>query len=199
MSIDEGYIKYKCNWSKSKIELDDIVLSDINTYRDSLVQWNMIGKIPDGPGFGNLSLMADSGGFFISGTNTGHLNTLQAAHMALVNKVSINENTVWCSGELQASSESMTHAAIYNKLETVKAVIHIHHKQLWEKLMFDMPTTDKNIPYGTPEMALAVAQKCDTMDDKQLLILGGHEDGIISFGSNMQHAFDKIKRLEKIL
>ncbi len=54
IGIDEGTIKYRCEW----IEEDAIALptvTDLTRYRDALHQLHLIGEYPNGIGFGNLS------------------------------------------------------------------------------------------------------------------------------------------------
>lgn len=193
--MEEGYIKYQCFWEKKVISVPYHVLDGINKIRGQLIERNMIGKIPGGPGFGNISVRTSKNLFVISGTNTGHINELKSEQLSFVTSVNIPKNTVYCEGETQASSESMTHAAIYKKSSHVNAVIHIHHEGLWKKLFHKHPTTSPEIAYGTPEMAEAVMDKLKDIKKYQVLVLGGHQDGIISFGTSIGEAYDKIIRV----
>ncbi|MBI9068674.1 MAG: class II aldolase/adducin family protein [Salinivirgaceae bacterium] len=187
--IDDGYIKYNCNWKKQAINVPDEVLKNLNEFRSKLVQKNMIGKIPDGPGFGNISVRFNHG-FLITGSNTGHLTELTASDLAFVNKVDVKYNSLWCIGESIASSESMTHAVIYQQ---ANAVIHIHCKSLWQKFLFRFPTTSTEFSFGTPEMANAI-KKLIKLHPNELIVLGGHEDGIIVYGNTLSEAYDKIRK-----
>lgn len=187
--MDEGYIKFTCNWEKKPIKLRDSDLFKINTYRSKLIQQNMIGKISNGPGFGNISIKT-ADGFVITGSNTGHKNSLSISDCALVNYVDINKNRVACIGQTIASSESMTHAVIY-KNTMAHAVIHIHHKNLWKLLLNKLPTTKTEVPYGTPEMAIEIKQLIKNYTSR-LFILGGHEEGIIAYGNSLSEAYAEI-------
>jgi len=193
MSIDEGYIKYKAFWNKKAITIDSVLLNELNRIRSLLVNYHMIGKIPNGPGYGNISVRSTEDCFLISGTNTGHLSKLESKDISLVTHVNVDTNSVWNSGETQASSESMSHAVIYKEKTKVNAVIHIHYNRLWEKLLNTLPTIASKIEYGTPELAYALAEEIKTNNKKSLLILGGHEDGIISYGSTLQEAYEAIE------
>ena len=53
-----------------------------------------------------------------------------------------------------------------------------------------LPLTREEIPYGTPEMASEVARlyRETSLSDRRVLAMGGHEDGIISFGKNADEA-----------
>ena len=193
--MDEGYIKYNCFWDKSEIEVAESVLRELNEIRSKLIHLGMIGKIPDGPGFGNISVRKTNNEFYITGTNTGHVPTLKPRHLSFVNKVSIQKNEVWCKGLSQASSESLSHAVIYEDLAWVNAVIHVHHKPIWQQNLNKLPTTIINIAYGTVELANDITQKLKTTSDAKVLILGGHEDGLISYGTNLSLAFDSVLKL----
>ena len=49
-----------------------------------------------------------------------------------------------CIGPIQASSASLTHAAIYQANPDINAVIHVHDRDLWENLLDRVPTTARN-------------------------------------------------------
>lgn len=142
--IDEGYIKFNCDWDNSTLSVSEALLRKLNDYRDLLVKRNMIGKIHDGPGFGNISVRYNNG-FLISGSDTGHLKTLTKRDIAFVTSVDVQKNKVFCVGETIASSESMSHAVIYNTTNA-NAVIHIHHNHLWKALFIKSRQRIKTLP-----------------------------------------------------
>lgn len=194
MSIDEGYIKYQSFWKKAVLKGFDI--EAMNNQRSILIENNMIGHIESlNIGFGNISQRTKNNQFLISGTQTGHIQTLELKHYAEVYDYSIEQNEVYCKGEINASSESLSHAAIYECEPTIQAIIHIHHKPLWENLLNKVPTTDESIPYGTPEMANAIknAYHNEGFKNLRILLMAGHEDGIISFGKDFNEAWEAIK------
>mgnify|MGYP000406659349 CR=1 FL=1 len=82
----------------------------------------------------------------------------------------------------------MSHAAIYQTNKSVNAVLHIHHETLWNQLLNVLPTTDKNAEFGTPEMAFEIARLAKT--NNGIIIMGGHPEGIISYGENLQNAYN---------
>lgn len=129
--------------------------------------------------------------FIISGTQTGELSELAPEHYALVNLCDPIENHIIAQGPIKPSSEALTHGAIYALSPEIQAVIHVHSPEIWslrEKLL--MPSTPMDVPYGTPEMAQAVQQlwQSGQLKSAPVLAMGGHEDGIISFGRNMAEA-----------
>lgn len=150
----------------------------------------LIGMNSDGIGYGNLSVRATAGSFYISGTATGRLPALGEKHFALVNSWSFNENSLTCTGHFNASAESLSHAAIYETLPQVGAVIHIHHKGMWDKYFNLLLATSPEVLYGTPEMAREIKEFVGTIKPEQdkILIMGGHEEGIIAWGETLDDA-----------
>jgi hypothetical protein len=53
-----------------------------------------------------------------------------------------------------------------------------------------LPTTNPNVPYGTPEMARETHRlfRSTALPDLQILAMGGHEDGIVVFGRTAEEA-----------
>src|SRR5690349_24809982 len=101
--MDEGYIKFNCNWIASNdIPLDKVAA--LNVWRDIMYAKGLIGMYPDGIGFGNISMRCDAKTFLISGSATGGLATLTKAHYALVTEYNLSTNSLTCAGPLKASS-----------------------------------------------------------------------------------------------
>jgi hypothetical protein len=68
-------------------------------------------------------------------------------------------------------------------------VIHAHSPEIWlATSTLKLPHTSKGIPYGTPEMATAIAQLMNTSSSGLFTMLG-HEDGVISYGKDFASAF----------
>lgn len=146
-------------------------------------------------GFGNISQRINENSFLISGTQTGHIEQLDKSKYAIVTDYRIEENKLFCKGEINASSEGLSHAVLYEQNPAIQVIIHIHHKELWQKLLYKAPTTPSDVPYGTPEMALSI-QDCylnNHLEEQGILVMAGHEDGIISFGTNFEQAWKLIK------
>lgn len=187
--MDEGYIKFNCNWIPS----NDIPLAKVavlNVWRDILYQKGLIGMYPDGIGFGNISTRCDEKTFLISGTATGGLATLTASHYSMVTDYDLRTNSLTCVGPVKASSESLTHALVYECSATTNAVIHVHNLDLWNRLIHRVPTSNENIPYGTPEMANEIKRLFaeTTVSKEKIIVMGGHREGIIGFGKDLEEA-----------
>ena len=188
--IDEGYTKYQCKWINSQpLSFDEI--AELNKWRNKFYKLGLIGEYDNGIGFGNISIRySQPVQFIVSGTQTGNLPTLNEQHYTRVTDFDLEKNFLSCCGPIQASSESLTHATLYQANPTVNAVIHVHHLQLWQQLMYKVPTTAIEVAYGTPEMAkeiLRLFQKDNLMQTK-VVVMSGHEEGIISFGRNLEEA-----------
>ncbi len=156
--------------------------------RRELRRLGLLGATPEGVGFGNISVRAASGGFVITGSATGSLESLDLRHYALVEEARIEENWLACKGLTAASSESLTHAAVYGVLPWVGAVIHVHCALLWERLAGRLPTTPAGAGYGTPQMAGAIADLARGASAAAVLVMGGHRDGLIAFGADLDAA-----------
>lgn len=192
---DEGVTKYECLFRKTASPEPEMVKRLI-TVRNELFSLNWIGVYPDGIGFGNVSeRIPGTQDFFITGTQTGHKHILRAGDISRITGYDIAQNRVECEGLIAASSESMTHAAVYELDATIGAVIHIHNRQLWQVAMNRWPTTGQNIAYGTPAMAAEMARlfSASTLKEERVLIMAGHDEGIISFGESLDAAFERLK------
>ena len=91
----------------------------------------------------------------------------------------------------------MSHAVIYQALPWVKAVMHVHHAEMWRRLLFKVPTTDALATYGSPEMAYSILDLIQHTDlaEQKIFVMEGHEEGIFSFGKDFQEAFEVIYNL----
>ena len=152
----------------------------------------LIGEYEEhGIGYGNLSMRRGSSELFlISGTQTGHLPITDENHYSLVTDCNVRANVVRCSGPIQASSEAMTHASIYALGEAIGAVVHAHSAELWRRYMNELPTTNPDIAYGTPDMAQEIDRlyRMAGFRESGIAVLAGHDDGLISFGTTLEEA-----------
>lgn len=190
--MTEGYIKFNCNWMQKEFSFQEEIYEELETARTRLYALGLIGMYPDGIGFGNISVKINEGkSFIITGSATGQFEKLDQSHYALVTGYDFKKNSISCTGLTKASAESLTHAAIYESLPEVGAVVHVHCLWLWEKLLNDYPTTSAEIEYGTPEMAYAVGKLASEINEK-IIVMGGHREGILAFGSNLTEATTEI-------
>ena len=193
--IDEGYTKYECEWQETAALPADAI-TDLNAWRNRLYDQGFIGYYPEHRvGYGNISIREnDSDAFIISGTQTGHIAETDERHYARVTRCDIEANRVHCAGPVQASSEALTHAAIYALDPAIRTVVHVHNAAMWNELMDKVPTTSRDVSYGTPEMAHEFRRLYEATDfaQKGIAVMGGHEEGIVSFGRDVEQAAQRI-------
>jgi ribulose-5-phosphate 4-epimerase/fuculose-1-phosphate aldolase len=196
--IDEGYTKYECDWRQAPALAADAI-GELNAWRNRLYEKGLIGYYPEhGVGFGNVSVReGNSDRFIISGTQTGHIVQTGEEHYARVTGCDIAANRVVCEGPVQASSEALTHAAIYALDPGIRAVVHVHDADLWHELIDRIPTTSREIAYGTPEMAREFQRLYAETDfaERGIAVMGGHDEGIVAFGKDITQAAERILHL----
>jgi L-ribulose-5-phosphate 4-epimerase len=190
--MSESGIKFNCKWIKEK-PLDIQYIKELNNWRDKLYKLGLIGVYPTGIGYGNISIRFGQNKFIITGAASGKLKSLTARHYTQVTEYDLTRNSLTTVGPIKASSESLTHAAIYDYDEHINAVIHIHHLELWKKLLNRIPTTE-NAEYGTSAMANEIVRLFNqtNLSEHKILVMAGHQEGIVSFGKNLTEAGEKI-------
>jgi len=201
-NFDEGVIKFNANDFKRQPMKSSHQLTQLNDIRSRLFRMNLIGEYPiEKVGFGNLSIRyayptsQNLNSFIISGTQTGHIAQLGNQDYTYVIDYNFEKNSVAVRGPVQASSESLTHGAIYQCHSDIQAVIHVHSQAIWQGMLDDnLPHTSAHIPYGTPEMAEAV-QTVINGQSSGVLAMAGHEDGVITFAETVEHAFTLCEQL----
>jgi ribulose-5-phosphate 4-epimerase/fuculose-1-phosphate aldolase len=200
---EEGVIKFNCTWIKAA-PLNIALIEELNAWRDKLFKAQLIGVNKEGIGYGNISIRFQQDKFIISGSATGKLKNLEPEHYTLVTDYDLDKNTLTTVGPIKASSESLTHAVIYESQKSINAVMHIHHLKLWNKLLDTLPSTRSNIEYGTIEMAGDIVRllKNTNLSEQKIFAMAGHEGGIISFGKDLNEAgqviFDKLLDLRRL-
>lgn len=199
----EGVIKFQADHQNE-------ILSDrrYGALRQQLSGWRqvfrkleLIGQTPDrydGAGFGNLSARVGAPSsargrrsLLITGTQSGGIGELRLEGYCVVHDYHVGENRVRSSGLAQPSSETLTHATLYDLSPAIRFVFHVHCAALWkQRTHLRIPTTPEDIPYGTQGMARAVERlyRQGPAADLGILAMGGHEDGIIAFGKTADTA-----------
>lgn len=196
MNRPEGVVQFNLMFVEGNAPPAEMI-GRLNAWRRILYQLELIGQSPfryGGLGYGNLSIRMPAGGgnaFIISGTQTGGLARLSPEHYTRVTAFDTATNCVASRGPIPPSSESLTHGSLYRLDAAIHAVIHAHCPEIWAQAeATGIPVTDRNAAYGTPEMADAVCRLFDTTAVRKLRIfaMGGHEDGIVSFGAGIEEA-----------
>ena len=170
---------------------------ELNRYRRKLLDLGMIGVDASGIGFGNLSIRnGATSHFYITGSATARIPELAPADCAKVVAYDFERNWLQCEGSTMASSESLTHAAVYESDPTARAVIHCHDMKLWAALLVKAPTTPNRVEYGTPEMADAVRRLFEATDveKRKIFVMAAHDGGLVTFGKDLHEAFGILRR-----
>lgn len=200
MSKSEGVIKFRMDFAVAEA-LTAVQLAELNAWRKVMVIMGMIGQTPeryDNYGFGNISRRlsaAEMPGwehpFVISGTQTGGIADLTPEHYATVLVCRPAENFVIAQGPMLPSAESMTHGVVYEQNKGITWVLHAHDPYIWQQRQpLNVPTTADDVAYGSPEMSAEVARLFRETDVAQrgIFAMGGHVDGIVTFGATAEEA-----------
>jgi ribulose-5-phosphate 4-epimerase/fuculose-1-phosphate aldolase len=110
----------------------------------------------------------------------------------MVTAFDIDKNRVTTCGPVRASSESMSHGAIYHASASARAVIHIHSRKVFDGMLRDnCPRTPADAPYGTPEMARAIiACVKEEGEGPRTIVMAGHDEGVIAWGASVKEVMD---------
>lgn len=193
------YVKFTYQRARMDIAPFD-ALTELNACRRKLLEQRLIGLDANGIGFGNLSVRDGvSRNFYITGSATGGMPELTSTDCGRVVAYDFARNWLRYEGAAIPSSESLTHAAIYESDSSTTAVIHCHDPVLWRALLDHVPTSSKAIAYGTPEMAYEIMRlfKGTDVRSRKILVMAGHEGGIVTFGKNFEEACDVVMRATK--
>ncbi len=200
MTQKEGVLKFQLEFRPADpLPLDS--LREINAWRKVTYLLGMIGQDPNrygGYGYGNISQRLEpfdapkhQRRFVISGTQTGGLANLTGQHYAVVRACYADQNRLVAEGPIRPSSESLTHGMVYDLDNELRWVVHVHSPEIWRQSQaLALPTTHPDVPFGTPEMAAEVERLFRETDlpEKHIFSMGGHEDGIVSFGRTAEEA-----------
>ena len=199
----EGVIQFEAEHERRDLEsrrYGDLVC-ELIAWREIMALTGLVGQQPgryEGAGYGNVSARIgprSSGigrrSFLITGSQTSGKRCIGLAEFAVVDGYDHAANRVRSHGRVMPSSESMTHAAAYDASPLVRCVLHAHSPVLWQRRhSLGLPETDPSVPYGTPEMAAEVGRlyRESVLPERQILAMGGHEDGILVFGRSPEEA-----------
>jgi len=183
----EGVIKYRLDFREGPVPAPEQV-AVLAAWQRICRGLELVGQQPgryEGYAYGNLSCRTAPREFLVSGTQTAGNTRPRAADYTRVLDWSIAENRVVAEGPCRPSSESLTHAALYERDPAIGFVIHVHSPEIWRgATALGLPVTDPDVPYGTPAMAEEVWRlfETGTLGETGVFAMGGHEDGVVAFG-----------------
>ena len=199
----EGVVKFRAEHTQRPLspQRHGEVGYRLIAWREVLSKLQLVGQDPslyDGAGYGNVSARVGpraavhgARALLITGTQTGGLAHIDMSHLCLVDRYDYQNNWVRSEGLTKPSSETMTHGAIYDLSPAIRFVYHAHSPVLWRSTReLRIPTTNPQVPYGTPEMAREVQRlySSSTLPASRILAMGGHQDGIMVFGETAEEA-----------
>lgn len=212
----EGVIKFtvKDHRSGPPIALGDF--QDIEAIRTRLWQLRLIGHDRQADvGYGNISRRRSLGVFVISGTQTGHKQALEGGDYVVVDDWDFTRSSVSCTGPCLPSSESLSHAALYQRPD-IGGVIHVHSRPLWDELIrAGALSTEEDIAYGSEALYRRLAQLAGTdlasgsgTDLSTagtglspaarrpalpiVIVTKGHQDGVFVAGRDLAEAYEVV-------
>jgi ribulose-5-phosphate 4-epimerase/fuculose-1-phosphate aldolase len=207
MTSREGVIKFDVRHRHEPLPLwTRPVLRELDAWRSILFSLGLIGQDGvryGGAAWGNVSARlppwhdGPRRPFLVTGTQTGGLAETGPAHYAVVERCDVSEGRVHSFGAVLPSSEAMTHAMVYAAAPDVRFVFHAHCPEVWRAARrLALPRTPDGVEYGTKEMAWAVERllPLEATREAKAIVMGGHEDGIITFGATSDEAGEAMVR-----
>lgn len=131
---------------------------------------------------GNLSCRTAHG--FLINRTAGDLRTITAGEFVEVLQADITGKALTVAGAFEPSSESLMHAAIYAARPEIGAVFHGHSQRLLDLAStLQLPVTEREQPYGTPELAAEIVR---ILGWQNILVMRNH--GFVVVGRTMADA-----------
>ncbi|MBT8479835.1 MAG: class II aldolase/adducin family protein [Gemmatimonadetes bacterium] len=199
----EGVIQFETEHHQRELEARRYgkPACELIAWREIMALTRLVGQEPgryEGAGYGNVSARVGPRSaaigrrsFLITGRQTSGKRRIALGDFAVVDGYDYAENRVRSHGSVMPSSESMTHAAAYDASPLVRCVLHAHSPMLWgRRWALGLPETDPSVPNGTPQMAREVGRlyRETVLPERQIMAMGGHEDGILVLGRSAEDA-----------
>ncbi|HEY3383055.1 MAG TPA: class II aldolase/adducin family protein [Vicinamibacterales bacterium] len=193
----EGVVKYTVKHESTRIDLP-AEMGELLSERRRLHALGLIGADAQGVGYGNLSIrLYSSPCFLITCSQSSGLTEVDQRHFAKVTVIDLDKNFLRSIGGRPPSSEALTHAALYQVNGAIRAVAHVHSHRIWSTCRHHLPTTRDDVLYGTPAMGQEMIRlhKRQALGRQGVVVMGGHQDGVIAFGPTLGEAVGEILKL----
>lgn len=171
------------------------VLQALRGWRSVLRRLGLVGQTPErygGLGFGNLSGRdtGDPQQFVITASQTAGAPELEEGDLVRILHSSTSRFWVDALGHQPPSSETLTHAMIYEADPAIGWVLHGHSPDIWQRAdELDLPATPESVAYGSADMVSAVAALLESHPERPLVFVTlGHEDGVFACGRTAAEA-----------
>lgn len=166
------------------------LLAALSGWRAVLKRLGMLGQDPSrygGLGFGNLSFRDRErpGEFVITASQTAAAPALADEHLVRITHSNPARFWVDACGHQPPSSETLTHAMIYQADITIGWVFHVHCPEIWQQAaQLDLPVTGEQVPYGSTAMVEAVSRLLSAHQERPVVFATlGHQDGVFACGA----------------
>ncbi|OGC07565.1 hypothetical protein A2526_03875 [candidate division WOR-1 bacterium RIFOXYD2_FULL_36_8] len=161
---------------------DDPRIERLKYWCMEFIKEDLMPSYGDGA-YGNLSFRLKEGFCEFIVTASG-LKSVSAESFVKVTSIDFDRQTVYVQGTRAPSSESMFHFLIYQKRKDVNAIFHGHSQKILDIAEeLKLPSTLKEEPYGTLELAKAIL---DILNENNFIIIKNH--GFLAFGKTMDIA-----------
>lgn len=206
MGEKDGVVKFNCDFATGNPP-DEKEIGELMFWRDRFFEIGLIGQDSSrygGAGYGNVSQRiepfdGEHPRIVATATQTGGIPKLGIEGYVTVLECHPERNNVLVvespTGKIKTTSEIFTHNQVYllgrgiGKIPNVRSVVHVHSPLMWKNAQrLGMPRTNPSAQYGTPEMALETERIYPEAKRLGIFSMGGHEDGIVSFGSSPEEA-----------
>lgn len=173
---------------------DSATLHTLRGWRSVLRRLDLVGQDParyEGLSFGNLSQRDRERPeqFVITASQTAGFPELEDADLVRVTHCNTSRFWVDALGHQPPSSETLTHAMIYQAEASVGCVFHVHSPDIWLQAdELDLPGTEVDVPYGSPAMAGAVAELLARHRAPVAFVTRGHRDGVFACADSAETA-----------
>jgi len=184
----DGVIKYHVEHQDTQAP-EFTGFTAIEALRSRLFALGLIGE-KDGIGYGNISRrVGQSHTFFITATQTGRQPKLTPNFYSYIDDYDFESFTVFSKGTFKPSSEALSHAMIYEIDQNINVVIHVHSHALWS-FMKKHHYLSTQAEYGTEQMVNEIEMLYKNINPftNNAFVMKGHEDGVITFGRNIEDA-----------
>lgn len=182
-----------CKHSQSLAVSDDSgirmsILHEMKSVGDKLYQKGLLPDV-DGGTYGNLSVR-DEDDFFITGRNVHKGNLNESIVCRVESCQEVEEESVYAyvryHGKVKPSIDSAIHAKIYEKFPKVKAILHVHTDDL-----FNRPLSSYNYPCGTMEERDSIVE----LMTEETSIIQMKKHGVLIVGDSLTECLSKWEEL----
>ena len=196
MPETEGVIQFEFDLAPATgPPLEVPVLQELLAWRTVLRRLGLLGRTPGrygGLGYGNLSVRDPlrTREFVITASQTGGIRDLDAQGLCRIREFDLARFRVSAQGMRPPSSESLSHAMIYDADPGVRWVFHVHSPEILHRAKaLRIPATGPDVAYGSPAMAGAVTEVLAMNAERPLAFVTlGHEDGVFACGGTAGEA-----------